>query len=337
MTTILWQSRSPVVYGSFQKGELVNAANGGNAYDFQAIKVLAEKFRIDVDKSSVKKPGENLFQYWWRMRNHLPQSEVFIMEPFPLIFGKRPSKSKSIAVIHHIDDQGGALSLKHRWFFSRLKKQLTKIDLVITVSTYWEAYLKELGCNNVKVIYNAFNPSEYQVSQEAIARFKKQHGFNDEQPLIYLGNASRQKGVYEAYEALKDLNYQLVMSGMENRAADLPVKFLNLKRSDYITLLNAADVVVTMSKLTEGWNRIAHEALLCKTPVIGSGTGGMQELLQKAGQGIIIDPSQLTAAVQTAIANKNTLGTTGYSYASQFDQSYFEREWIQTLTDLIKK
>ena len=46
-------------------------------------------------------------------------------------------------------------------------------------------------------------------------------------------------------------------------------------------LLQAASVAVTMSKFNEGWCRTAHEAMLCKTPVVGSGMGGMGELLEE--------------------------------------------------------
>ena len=53
---------------------------------------------------------------------------------------------------------------------------------------------------------------------------------------------------------------------------------------DYLKLLKASWVVLTMSKFKEGWCRTAHEAMLLKTPVIGSGTGGMRELLENGKQ-----------------------------------------------------
>ena len=54
-------------------------------------------------------------------------------------------------------------------------------------------------------------------------------------------------------------------------------------------LLSCCDIVISFSEFPEGWNRVAHEALLTKTPVIGSGQGGMNELLNKSGQIICRD------------------------------------------------
>lgn len=337
MSKILWQSRSPVIFDSFKSGQLINAANGGNAYDFQAVTALSTGFDVKVDAVAIKKPAESVLSYWWRMRKHQPITDVCVMEPFPMIYGKRSSGVKSVAMIHHIDTTNTRMSVKHRWFFNQLEKQLPAMDLVVTVSQHWASYLQNLGCSNVKVIYNSFNPSEYAVSAEEKIAFKEKYGFNDKQPIVYIGNASRQKGVYETYEALKDCNYQLVMTGAENRASDLPVKFLNLNRANYVTLLNTADIVVTMSKLLEGWNRIAHEALLCKTPVIGSGTGGMKELLEGGGQSIVVTPAQLPDMIELVLKNRIQTGISGFNFVSKFDQSYFEREWVQTIQKLIKK
>ncbi len=313
-----------------------NAANGGNAYDYQAAKALQKEFSVSIDKHSIKRPGEILPWYWWRMQQQFPNADVVIMEPFPLLFGKRSNKTKSVAMIHHIDEKAVKNSLSHKWFFRQLKKRLPETDLVITVSAYWKDYLVALGCSNVKVIYNSFDLPQYTTSPENIAAFKKLHGFDNSRPLLYIGNASRQKGVYETYNALKNYPCQLVMTGSKNNASDLPVQFLSLDRQNYITLLHASDAVITMSKLNEGWNRVAHEALLCKTPVIGSGTGGMQELLEGAGQTIVNNAEELPLAISKVLDNRIVLGNNGYKYCSKFNVDYFEKEWNSAIATLLQ-
>lgn len=336
MVNLLWQSRSPVIYDSLKMGEIVNASNGGNSYDFHAVQILASRFNVSVDPFTIKKPGENLAAYWFRMRSHKPQPDVLIMEPFPLVFGKRSASSRSIAMIHHIDEALFNSSIKHRWFFQTLKNKLQRVDLVVTVSRYWKDYLENAGCKNVKVIYNSFDPALYIADAAAVKNFKARFGLDDGRPLLYLGSASRQKGVYEAYQGVKDGNFNLVMTGSENKAPDLPVQFLNLNRPDYLLLLHASDAVITFSKLVEGWNRIAHEAMLCGTPVIGSGTGGMRELLEGGQQFIVDRPENLLAAVETVFQNKTGTGKAGLAFASKFDEFYFKREWIQTIESLIR-
>ena len=87
--------------------------------------------------------------------------------------------------------------------------------------------------------------------------------------------------------------------------------------------------------MTEGWNRIAHEALLSHTPVIGSGVGGMAELLDGAGQAIVKDPAQLPQVLNNVLKEKKALGEKGYQYASQFDRQYFTKSWTQLIQNLL--
>ncbi|MEP7168429.1 MAG: glycosyltransferase [Bacteroidota bacterium] len=335
MKKILWQTRSPLVFDSFQSGKLLQGANGGNAYDFHAAMSLKEKFEIAIDEIALLKKKENTLKYWTRMKSHNPVSDIIIKEPYPMVFGSSTKKSKQVAMIHHIDDKFFAKDLRHRWFFKVMKNKLRKMDLVITVSKYWENYLSDLGCKKIKVIYNSFNASDYLVSSEDILKFKTKYGFNNSAPLIYIGNAHRPKGVYEVYEALRNSPYQLVMTGSKNNAADLPVKYLRLDLSDYLCLLNASDLVITLSNIPEGWNRIAHEALLSKTPVIGSGRGGMKELLQGAGQKIVTENSKLPSVVEEVLKNKNFYSEKGFQYVKKFDTIYSGNEWIKTISNLV--
>jgi glycosyltransferase involved in cell wall biosynthesis len=335
MKKILWQTKSAVIFNSFRQGKLMNAASGGNTYDFQAAQALASRFDFEMDETAVKKPGEHALHYWMRMlRSPVPNGDVVIKELYAVVFSKQNSYGKTVAMAHHIDDELGKNKLKHRWFFKKLKKKLPVLDLVITVSEFWEEYLRKLGCKKVKIIYNSFDLNEFNITGDQVFQFKKKYGFDD-RPVIYIGNAHRLKGANDTYNALKNSGYSLVMTGSKNHETDLPVKFLNLNRSEYLILLKASDVVITMSKVTEGWNRIAHEAMLSRTPVIGSGIGGMRELLEKGGQKIITDFAGLPLAVEDALQNKNKFGEQGYSFASRFDHKYFINEWVSTIQKLL--
>ena len=334
MTKVSWQTRTAVLYDAIQSGKLPAGANGGNAYDFNAAKVLQQSFDFHVDEKAVMKKNDSYLAYWWRMSHYSANAGIIISEPTPIVFGKKNKNAKTIAMIHHINDELAGSSLKHKWFFDRLKKRLLSEDLVITVSSYWEKYLEKLGCRRIKIIYNAFDLSEFEISDQAVEAFKKENNFSSDVPIVYLGNAHKQKGVYEAYEALKEKNYQLVMTGATNYAKDLPVKFLSLDRQNYIALLRASNLVITLSRMNEGWNRIAHEALICKTPVIGSGNGGMQELLDGAGQVTVKDPALLGEKAELVMQNRQHYAERGYAYVKKFNMDYFKSEWIKTVQEL---
>lgn len=332
---IIWESRAPVVPDCFHQRRLLPAANGGNAYDVQAAWQLEKDFQLTVSKDTVIRPGEGPLSYWSRMRRIRHQAEVVIREPYPIVFGRFTPGVKYIGVIHHIDERQSRSSLRHRWFFSRLLKRLSALDLVVTVSEYGAQYLRGVGCRNVRVIYNSFDPSEYAMDPQSVARFRQKYSLPSDKPVIYIGNASRQKGVYEVYQALKDQPYHLVMSGPQNKASDLPVSYLRLDRDEYILLLHACSAVISMSNMTEGWNRIAHEAMLCRVPVIGNGAGGMLELLQGGSQAIVHDISTLPAVVENVLQNRDEYAADGYRYVLRFNLEYFRKSWSEAVRSVL--
>ena len=82
-----------------------------------------------------------------------------------------------------------------------------------------------------------------------------------------------------------------------------------------------------MPLIEEGWSRVAHEAMLCKTPVIGSGTGGMRELLEGGNQIICNNLKNIPEAVKEVIKHKKKYGSDGYDFVNRFDTCYFYKEW----------
>ena len=336
MKKIIWQTRSQLVADSIRSGKISPDANGGNAYDIHAAEVIAKDFHLEVSQEAILRKEDSILKYWQRMRAHSPKADLIIGEPYPIVFRSRSSDIPYVGMIHHIDDKLSRSSWKHRWYFNRLKRRLKGLDLIITVSGFWKEYLEDIGCKNVKVIYNAFDPQDYKVSEAEILKFRKENNLHSGKKLIYAGNATRQKGVYDVYEELKSKDFQLLMSGSHNQAQDLPVQYLHLGRRDYIIMLHACDLVITMSRMTEGWNRIAHEALLCGTPVIGSGVGGMKELLNGAGQQIVTEKSKLPEVVEEVLLRSTWYAENGMKFASQFDLNYFRKEWKTTLDELTK-
>ncbi len=336
MRTILWQTKSQIVFDSFQKKEISKRANGGNIYDILALFALdtCNDIKVEVDQKSVKKENDNLFKYWLKLRTKRPNQDIFIREPYPIVFSWRKNTNFSIAMIHHIDFDLKRNSIKHKWYFKRLEKLLAKQDLVVTVSKFWKKYLHEIGCKNVKVIYNSFDTREFEISENKTVLFRRKYNLEDSKPLIYIGNSSREKGVYEVYNALKDYEYDLVMTGSTNKAKDLPVRFFNLNREDYLCLLKSCDLVITMSRMLEGWNRIAHEAMLLKKPIIGSGSGGMRELLEGGRQKICTSREELPDLVKHCLKDKEAIGERGYEFACKFNHEYFKNEWINLIEEI---
>lgn len=245
------------------------------------------------------------------------------------------TRGKNVALIFHIDYSFQPTYLKPSWmilekiFYHHLKK----VDAIITISKYWQNHFWERGYPKVYLIYNAFDIDQFHFEDEEIWEFKRRFQLEGK-PIVYLGNCQRIKGVVEVYEHLKGLEAHLVTSG--RREVDIPALNLNLDYRNYLLLLRSSSVVITMSKFKEGWNRTAHEAMLCKTPVIGSGLGGMEELLEGGKQIICEDFKELKGEVRYALDHPE-LGQMGYEFAKQFTTERFNEEWLSVIERVNEK
>jgi glycosyltransferase involved in cell wall biosynthesis len=243
--------------------------------------------------------------------------------PFDYIEGK------NLVLIHHIDfsTQPSSLRLLFKGLEKGFYRHLRRVDSIVTVSKYWQNHFLDRGHQKVFLIYNGFNLDLFHFEDEEVSEFRKRFHL-EEKPIIYIGNCQRIKGVVEAYEQLKDLKVYLVTSG--GREVHLPIPNLNLSDREYLLLLKSSSVVITMSKFKEGWGRTAHEAMLCKTPVIGSGLGGMRELLEGGGQIICEDFKELKEKVHYALDHPEQ-GQRGYEFARQFTTERFEADWLDLI------
>ena len=331
---IIWQGSKQSLVDSFQKKNISQDTRGAYIYEYYAAMALSKNYRVTMDKNTVRRPDENPLGYWLRLISNRIDGDVFIKSDSALTLGKRYKSAIEIGVLHHIELSIRRLSLKGRISLINYNRRLRKLDFVVAVSQYWSDYLKKIGCKNVKVIYNAFNLDEFVFPREEVVGFLEKENIARDRPIIYIGYAKSYKGALEVYNVLKDENCTLIMTGIHSHSFDLPVQCLLLSRRDYLRLLAACDVVVTMSKVEEGWTRIAHEAMLCKTPVVGSGSGGMKELLEGGGQVICNDIKKLPTIIKDVIDRKEELGLRGYEFAKRFDLESFNRAWNDFLKEV---
>jgi len=246
------------------------------------------------------------------------------------------TKGKQMAIMHHLDFSGfpefvrPLFSLAELFFWRAARK----LDAIVVVSKYWKAYFEKRGFSNVYLIYNGFDLSQCNIKEEEVIAFKEKYGLT-RKPIVYLGNCQKAKGVVEAYDALKNLDVHLVTSGKSE--VKLPAQNLEVEYREYLTLLKSCSVVLTMSKFQEGWNRTAHEAMLLKTPVIGSGRGGMEELLKGGDQVICENFAELQQQVERLLNNeklRQDMGERGHAYAENFTEEKMCEAWATLMEKL---
>ncbi|PNQ73286.1 hypothetical protein C1T31_07135 [Hanstruepera neustonica] len=330
---IEWLTKSNAMKAYFE-GDRTTAFTGGTLYEIDAIKSIITKYPVSVNFHFVK--TENIIKYLYKNHVKTIQSDICVVDPFVLACNKLNYDKYNIAMIHHIDESIAQKSIFGKLFLKRLKQHLKKVDLVIVVSKYWKDYVDELGVKKSQIIYNSYNLDEFRISEEQRNQLKEKLQLDPAKPTIYLGKLGKGKGVEKVMEFINVEKYNLIATG-KNDSSSNKYKSVFLSRHEFPILLDVADIVLAMSTMPEGWNRIAHEALLMKTPVIGSGSGGMMELLQNSGQKIVHDLTNLNMAIENGLNHKDELGVIGYSYVKQFDSEYFKREWLDVIDQIKPK
>src|SRR5581483_1567247 len=281
--------------------QIASKQYGGRVYGQKVRQALAERFsvkNITVEANYLKQKYLKPFEWAYKLLSIKTQSDLWIRDDFNVlsVSALKKSKGKNVAVVYHIDPSvlpwvmRTAMAMMMPWFMRGLRQS----DGLVVISDYWRQYFSNQGFKQIKKIYPAFNFADFEIPDAEVSAFKQKYNLLGK-PIVYLGNCQKAKGVVEAYEALKDLDVFLVTSGA--KGVDIPALNINGDYREYLCLLKAASVAVTMSKFKEGWCMTAHEAMLCKTPVIGSGLGGMQELLEGGKQIICKDVAMLKEKV----------------------------------------
>jgi len=310
---------------------------GANIYQKRVMEALAHKYDVRLFSVYPKKGRGKRFR---TLKNiiEIQQREKDItcwIRTYYSIIALNFSRIKgiNIGLLYHLDSSHIPHPALGKIFDYLCLRNLKKCNKIVTIADYWKYYLMNNGITNIETIQYGIDNAITEISDEEIKRFRLKYKLESNIPLIYLGNCQRRKGVVQAYEALKNEPYLLVTSGKPE--VNLPIPNLDLNFREYLTLLKASSVVLTMSLFLEGWNITAHEAMLCGTPVVGSGSGGMRELLEGGDQIICEDFSSLRIAIKRALDYNITIGKRGKNYAKRLNHKRFKSKWLRLVHNIL--
>jgi glycosyltransferase involved in cell wall biosynthesis len=319
-----------------------NVGDGGGAYEAMASQCLTTEFSLVKHSLDFRRWGALKyvaapleFGRINRLLRSLPGDSV-VVKTFSAALVNPRNQPPNIVIVHHVD--GNSTNWLYAACEHRLISRLKHATAVVVVSEYWKRRLAlSLEVKNIHVIHNGFRTEEFSVLPHERDTFKSRYGLLGK-PIVYLGAYQADKGVIEAAEALKDVDAHLVSSSHFNNG--LPpgrLRCLHLGRRDYIRLLASSTVAIAMSQFAEGWCRSAHEAMLCGTPVVGSGYGGLSELLEGGRQIICPDFGSLRSVIEDLLhdaGKRAELGTRGREFARLFTYERFRSEWIHLVQNV---
>ena len=268
--------------------------------------------------------------------NDRPDADITIFNSGTLPLADLRKHKKKILLLHHYHPSVGRAKWIHRKYQERVLRLASRVDVVAVLGEYWRAFFSSYPFRNIVVSYTPF---DLPVSPERLGdreALRRELGLpTDGRKLIYIGGVTRAKGADAIYEVLgRNEKYFLIGSGIKE--PDIPVMCFSGDYQSYLKLLYVCDVSLCVSRLQEGWNRIAHESLLMHTPVIGKGIAGSGELLVNAGQYLCYDLSKYDQAIEHVLARREEYveRAQAYIHNEKFTLPYFKRQWKDIIKSL---
>lgn len=315
---------------------------GGVAYATLARQALATEHEVSVRTVATGSAASRLRRLveWVatirRLRALRFDGEVVIRDLLATAFAPFDARRVEIVLLHHLETFPTPYPAFWRWLNERAARRARRADRVIVVARYWQRELERRGVERIEVIPNAFDLDLFTFDPPELEELRARLELPPDKPLVYLGNARPEKGFREAMAVLAPLDATFFVTG-SGAPPPPPLRHFQLPYRDYLQLLRLADVAVTMSTFDEGWCRTAHEAMLCRTPVVGSGRGGMAELLSEGGQEICASFAGLLPVVRALLESperRREMGERGRHYARRFSLEPFRRRWCDLVRTL---
>lgn len=177
--------------------------------------------------------------------------------------------------------------------------------------------------DKVRVVYNGIDGSPFlNVTGDDIAQARRELGLEGEQVIGVFGRLSEWKGQHIAIEALSHLpGVHLLLVGdalfgeqayadrlrrqVDELGLSERVHFLGF-RTDIPRLMRAVDVILHTSTAPEPFGRVIVEGMLAGRPVVATGAGGVEEIIDHGRTGILTQPGntvELAEAIRGLFAD----------------------------------
>lgn len=187
----------------------------------------------------------------------------------------------------------------------------SRLAMVVTVVEAVREQLERLGVptKHIRVIYNAIDIKKFKPHPTPVEKLVDQYR------VLFIGRLSEEKGVTDLLKALvsvrkiiPQLRCTIIGTGplhdvLVQQCNDLEltdcVEFVGFQE-DIAEWLRRGDVVVLPSTHRETFGLVLAEALATVKPVVATTTGGLREVVNKAGW--LVEPHQPTQLAEAIIA-----------------------------------
>ena len=251
------------------------------------------------------------------------------------------AKGKKILTLHGIfSEQIDMLHGKTTGNFSKKYENsaLEWADAITVVSKDAQEHYTKLGFDT-EHIPNAIDINS--LSNEENRMFEKQ--------IIYVGRLSKEKGILELLQIVKDLPNDINLVILGSGPNEDEVKLVSKQQENIhylgylppektIPLLRGSDVLIQPS-LIEGISSTILEAMACKTAIIATDVGGNKELLTNEKTAILVkNHNDIISSILKLFEDskiRQTLANNAFQEVQQYDWSIVGKQYFQLYSSLL--
>jgi len=219
--------------------------------------------------------------FWSFLRSNADINIVTARTAIPAILRNLYNKKEVWIVLHNFDPNDGKSALM-KWYYQRLFFILNKSKhnrfKVIAVSHFWENYFRDITkVPHVYLFPNLFDTTFYLDFQQ-----KKKNNW------VHLGQFSSKNDLEILALSIKLSSdgyycYFSTLNTEEARPHNGSFDIICFKDfTEYLDHMAQSCCTLALTKINEGWNRMAHESILVGTPVIGYMRAGLGDLLKES-------------------------------------------------------
>ncbi len=230
------------------------------------------------------------------------------------------------------------------WYGGLIAKRVTAVSATLKKELMQLYNIPDDKCD---VIPNGVVPREYRTSIDP-GEVKRSYGIHPYAPMIlFIGRLVYQKGPDLFIEAIRKVcqyrwDAKVIVAGdggmrqlLQEQAKDLPVNFVGyIPDSEYIRLLNAADIVVIPSR-NEPFGLVLLEAWSAEKCVVASNVGGLSENIDAFVNGVKVEvnPESLAWGINTMIDEPWNAGALGKRGRRKVDRVFLWDPIVKELTE----
>jgi len=304
---------------------------GAQAYERMLIEAISPDVDVQPALCDPRKPRWLRFKklrFLWQNKTGLPQGDLLITDSTQFFCGLNIDRfARRILLVHHVDSRDTPNRFLQDRIHAHTLRHLCRFDRVVVVADFWRTLFSEhMPAERISVIHSGY---DVEASNRCAAKDRDAVRKELELPLdkivVFAGQACFNKGFTSVLERLPKDRFHVFTTGRKDFEAGQDHR--ELSEENYLKLLSVADVAAFLPRFNEGWTRAAHEALLCRVPVVGFDRGGLGDLLRGAGQIVCEGEDAFLACVEEALSRREELAQVGRAFAESFTVDRFTEEW----------